>query len=246
MIRRGSRKFACVVCAAIASSTNHTLQCYPHLSCMARGRQARGRQWRARLRVKYTFDYRHKGPLSDPTRVETVARRRRRHSIVWPQNVTPIRQFAVCVMSRLLGSANEYAVLGIRRAWAPFPLPLPLLLGPQMVAQPVQIVQVVPAQPATFPTSANVTNLMCFASIKPQHARVWGPTIMWCAVPSFSCRVKSSAKRRYSIPKPKKLAMKKFAVLRKLSNLINIILNFGFTLRGIFTMKMKIYEWKVH
>lgn len=108
-----------------------------------------------------------------------------------------------------------------------------------MVAQPVQIVQVVPAQPATFPTSANVTNLMCFASIKPQHARVWGPTIMWCAVPSFSCRVKSSAKRRYSIPKPKKLAMKKFAVLRKLSNLINIILNFGFTLRGIFTMKMK-------
>lgn len=202
MIRRGSRKFACVVCTAIASSTNHTLQCYPHLSCMARGRQARGGQWRARLRVKYTFDYRHKGPLSDPTRVETVARRRRR-SIVWPQNVTPIRQFAVCVMSRLLGSANEYAVLGIRRAWAPFPLPLPLLLGPQMVAQPVQIVQVVPAQPA-HSQLLRMSQIWCVSLRLDRNTHEFGARQL-CGVPCQAFLVGSkalpNAVTRYQNPK---------------------------------------------
>lgn len=220
MIRRGSWKFACVVCAAIASSANHILQCYPHLSCMDRGRQARGRQWRARLRVKYTFDYRHKGPLSDPTRVETVARR---CSIVWPQNVTPIRQFAVCVMSRLLGSANEYAVLGIRRAWAPYPCHcshFPSTSAFRTTNGCTTRANCASCTRATLdvPNFCECHKFDVFRFDKTATRTSLGPDNYVVRRAKLFLPGKSSAMRRYSIPKPKSWLWKSLRSCRSFQN----------------------------
>lgn len=167
--------------------------------CGSRGRK------RARLRVKYTFDYRHKGLLSDPTRSrqsrpDVVAR-----LLFGPKNVTPMRQFAVCVMSRLLGLANEYAVLGPCPRIHPTP---PANEDHKMLHNPCKLCKLYPLpSTTTCLTSGNVTNLMCFASIKPQRTHGLGyPTIMWwmmgCAKLSLSrAKALPSAVTRYRNPK---------------------------------------------
>lgn len=139
--------------------------------------------------------------------------------------------------------------------WDPVPVPVPVpesaLPAPvanedhKMLHNPCKLCKLYPLPSTTCPTSANVTNLMCFASIKPKRTHGLGyPTIMWCWV--MGCAKLSPAGQKLCQAPLLDIETQKFEVcvkvwsaVSKLLNLINIILNFGFRLGGIFENKME-------